>query len=479
MAIRLVRWLKQQREVAGDRRSSPARSPRRRDTIWPREGSSTGPGSRSAPAMRFANFRRLMESSSAGSPSCKSARSREFAELLRDWSGVEFGAPGLDSGRAVPGPGRRAVGRAQAGALDRARRDERGRWPRADPWTSWGRIGFRSIGREARHSSRPGWRPCLRSPRFRGRACSAGSWARELRRRTRRLRGASRAANAVQEWLSADSLSQVGVARRERRRARGRGSRGDRLARPAALSWAWSSMPSTISCSRENSSIPAGLAMRSRCCATLLHEAKESQRLVVITSDHGHVLDRGTAYFARGRGRSLAACRGRAARRRAAVNRAARAGWRVSGGDRPLVGGDSIRDQEKRLPRRRLSAGDGDTDRGALTSDVFPQGWVDVPVDVPIWWEEPARAPAVPAKASRLEGGPKPAADGALVQHGRRERRGRLRPRRKAPVEPAWIARLFRSSIFEQQKKLAGRSAPADEVMRAVFVRSRRARATG
>ena len=39
----------------------------------------------------------------------------------------------------------------------------------------------------------------------------------------------------------------------------------------------------------------------------------------------------------------------------------------------------------------------------------------------------------------------------------------------KIPVETGLVATLFRSPIFEQQKKLAGRSVPSDEILRSVL----------
>ena len=42
-------------------------------------------------------------------------------------------------------------------------------------------------------------------------------------------------------------------------------------------------------------------------------------------------------------------------------------------------------------------------------------------------------------------------------------------PAAKRPVESGLVATLFRSPIFEQQKRLAGRSVPSDDVLRAVL----------
>ena len=202
---------------------------------------------------------------------------------------------------------------------------------------------------------------------------------------------------------------------------------------------------------------------------TLLHEAKASRRLVVITSDHGHVLDRSTVYTP------------------------------AEGGDRWRHAVGALRDGELRLTGPRVLEGEssgvivpwseairygmkkngyhgGVSPQEMVTPiavlsplDLFPPGWVDVPVDLPDWWEEPARCSGGRAQGAGAAEGGQTRPDRALVQHG--GRKGAVTaPTTKGPVEPAWVCRLFRSSIFEQQKKLAGRSVPPDDVICAVFV---------
>ena len=90
----------------------------------------------------------------------------------------------------------------------------------------------------------------------------------------------------------------------------------------------------------------------------LLHEAKLSRRLVVITSDHGHVLDSNSVCTPERGGRALAECGGCASGRRAAVEWAAGADCRIESGDRPLVrevfgtGSRRTGTTEASLPRR-------------------------------------------------------------------------------------------------------------------------------
>ena len=101
-------------------------------------------------------------------------------------------------------------------------------------------------------------------------------------------------------------------------------------------------------------------------------------------------------------------------------------------------------------------------------SDAFPEGWVDVPVDMPLWWEEPAGAPAAAAKVPARTKPPKPSRRGSSstwTSESVEERRSGDENRSRNRM----VATLFRSPIFEQQKKLAGRSVPPDEILRSVF----------
>ncbi len=153
----------------------------------------------------------------------------------------------------------------------------------------------------------------------------------------------------------------------------------------------------------------------------LLHEAKQSRRIVVITSDHGHVLDCGSVARPGEGGERWRVCRGCARRGRAAAEWAPGLDGRVECGDRPLVGEDPVRDQEERVSWRCFSPGDGDPDRGPC-----PFGRVSARVGR----RAGRRAALVGGAGSRSRGygegsGPnetsKARADGPLVQHGRGE----------------------------------------------------------
>jgi hypothetical protein len=94
-----------------------------------------------------------------------------------------------------------------------------------------------------------------------------------------------------------------------------------------------------------------------RLLGPLLSEARRARRVVIITADHGHVIDDWHGAAWPGGGRSLAAAFGHPGRERVAVRgRPSENRVRQCGGLR-LVGGCSTRGQEERLSRRRIGAG--------------------------------------------------------------------------------------------------------------------------
>ena len=102
-------------------------------------------------------------------------------------------------------------------------------------------------------------------------------------------------------------------------------------------------------------------------------------------------------------------------------------------------------------------------------SDTFPEGWVEVAVDVPSWWEEPVAGSAVSVAAPVANEACQASADGASLQRGRGERASDRTEGGRHRSTAGWVGDLFRSPIFEQQKKLAGRSVPSDDVLRSVL----------
>jgi hypothetical protein len=198
----------------------------------------------------------------------------------------------------------------------------------------------------------------------------------------------------------------------------------------------------------------------------LLHEAKLSRRLVVVTSDHGHVIDRNSRFFAHEGGERWRTASGepnefelRISGRRVVIpeSKLVIVPWseNVRYGVKKYGYHGGANPQEMVTPIVVLSP-----------SEEVPEGWVEVPSDMPAWWEDQpktvAPAEAKPRKASskRSDQPTLPMDFGAP-------------PEAPAPATPApeaqWISRLLASPLFEQQKKLAGRSAPADDLLRAIL----------
>lgn len=205
----------------------------------------------------------------------------------------------------------------------------------------------------------------------------------------------------------------------------------------------------------------------------LLHEARMARRLVVLVSDHGHVLDCQT------QGRP-----GDGGER-----------WRVASGE-PAADELLIQGQRVAVEGHRLIAPWSERVRygmakngyhGGLTpqemvvpivvlasGDKFPAGWREQPVDTPAWWDEPSRIePVVAQPAPALK--PAKAAPGTLFDlHGGEETpqepkkadepRQTEEPKKADEPCPAWVPRLLASAVFEQQKQLGGRGLPADEL---------------
>jgi hypothetical protein len=96
------------------------------------------------------------------------------------------------------------------------------------------------------------------------------------------------------------------------------------------------------------------------------------------------------------------------------------------------------------------------------TEDI-PAGWQEQPIDIPAWWDEPTNAtaaqvrptpklkPSAPKDARLLfdlDAEEQPAAVGTAVE-----------------TTPQWVHRLLKSPVFDEQKQLAGRGIPTDDVL--------------
>jgi len=198
-----------------------------------------------------------------------------------------------------------------------------------------------------------------------------------------------------------------------------------------------------------------------RVLPALLHEARMARRVVVLVSDHGHVLDSHTELRPGEGGERWREARGEPAddelqvegRRVLVEGRRLIAPWtervRYGGMKNGYHGG--LTPQEMVIPVVVL-AGD----------DKYPAGWHEQPVDIPTWWDEPSPAePVAPQPPPKLK--PSEPEPGMLFDiHGAEE--SPEEPMQEGEPSPVWVQRLLASAVFMQQKQLGGRGLPGDEV---------------
>jgi hypothetical protein len=203
--------------------------------------------------------------------------------------------------------------------------------------------------------------------------------------------------------------------------------------------------------------------------SALLHEAKLSRRLVVITSDHGHVIDRNSRFFAHEGGERWRTASGepnefelRISGRRVVMpeSKVVIVPWaeNVRYGVKKYGYHGGANPQEMVTPIVVLSP-----------SEETLDGWVDVPSDTPAWWEDqPIPATSVEAKPIKVTS-KKPVQPKLPMDFGEPPEA----TAQASPVTPTseakWISKLFASPLFAQQKKLTGRSAPPEELLRAIL----------
>lgn len=202
----------------------------------------------------------------------------------------------------------------------------------------------------------------------------------------------------------------------------------------------------------------------------LLHEAKMARRLVILLSDHGHILDAQTA------------------------------GKLYEGGERWRLPTSAPEDKEFQISGARVLLPDAHTliapwserlrygvkkngYHGGISPqemivpivvlsshDPYPHGWIEAPADTPVWWDEPwreeeSREPASSnVKPIKRSPGLGPLFDFA---HGAEPEETTPQLMEASPGEalPEWIRVLLASPTLGAQRKLAGRAAPTDEVL--------------
>lgn len=209
---------------------------------------------------------------------------------------------------------------------------------------------------------------------------------------------------------------------------------------------------------------------------TLLHEARAARRVVVLVSDHGHILEHRTdgRIYEEGGERwrvddgNLVEGELCLTGRRVVMPAGHQliAPWtenlRYGGKKNGYHGG--VSPQEMVIPIAVL-----------CTREPFPAGWVETSIDIPSWWDEPfqetssGEETSINFKLKPIEPGPVASTGlGPLFDFNKDNRQDADTTASDTPSEwPTinWIDAFCASSLLAEQKKIAGRAVPADAVI--------------
>ena len=206
----------------------------------------------------------------------------------------------------------------------------------------------------------------------------------------------------------------------------------------------------------------------------LLHEAKAAGRTVVMISDHGHILDchaKGQAYEGGERWRmdegSPADGEFRIKGQRVVIpeSKSLIAPWteRVRYGIKKNGYHGGVSPQEMVIPIAVLYGGND-----------FPAGWVEATVDLPAWWDVAGGAAGGDDKPLQKLKPQKPKEKPAGVLFVLDEEPAQVPVGSVAPAAVVtaheWITRLLSSPVFEEQKRLGGRTMLANDVLTRLLI---------
>jgi len=195
----------------------------------------------------------------------------------------------------------------------------------------------------------------------------------------------------------------------------------------------------------------------------LLAEAHLANRVVVLTSDHGHIIEAGTSHLEGGEDERWRSCDGDLAAEELIFE-----GPRVT----PLTGAERIVvpwSETVRYSRKKQGYHGGATLQEVLvpigvyaTPDRRIDGWEALAERRPGWWRPaetpPVAAPPAPSRARRRAQPPTVAAQGNLFVPS-------PPVSSEAEQQTDWIGGLLGSAVFQTQRRLAGRVAPNDRVV--------------
>ncbi len=195
----------------------------------------------------------------------------------------------------------------------------------------------------------------------------------------------------------------------------------------------------------------------------VLAAAQDAGRAIVVTSDHGHVIEHETTLRTAGDGE-----RWRAALGEVAADEVLLDGPRVAS----AFGGKIIAPWSEAVrfgAKRNGYHGGASLQEAVVTvtvlapSDVKLSGWVEVAMEQPAWWRAPEEAPVVvpppPPSASALPKRP-PAA----------RQQGHLWERSSEAADPSWLVALLNSALYAERRAVAGRMALPDNHVRGALL---------
>ncbi len=199
----------------------------------------------------------------------------------------------------------------------------------------------------------------------------------------------------------------------------------------------------------------------------LLHVAKVSNRLVILLSDHGHILDEKTTKQSFEGGE----------RWRLDDGQPQEGELRISGSRVVLPGSNAlIAPWTERIRYRAKNNGyhGGISPQEMVvpiavlgSSTIYPAGWVEAPIDTPLWWEEQivplGSIASLPITLDVSAQPPQP--DFGPLFATKVEREEGI-----SEQSSQWIINLLGSPIYKSRKKVAGRNVPGDDVLAKVLL---------
>lgn len=207
----------------------------------------------------------------------------------------------------------------------------------------------------------------------------------------------------------------------------------------------------------------------------LLHEARQARRVVVITADHGHLLEDGTTQVSAGVSEGCESDRWRPGTDSRAPHEVAVSGGRVvtSDGSNTVVclwGEDTRYGGRKNGYHGGLSPQEVTVPLAVmLPLGLNLPGWTPAPPPQPEWWE----LPPIPKSKEASSAAVQPV---RAVGHKRTAPEGQARLFEETgvqpeplPAAPDWISALLSGEIYASQRQLAARVALPDETMRALL----------